>query len=175
MTTVHDSQSITALAVKHARSQAAKRYAKRLKALAGKRAALTTQIKEINRKIDESVDADAIGREVLLELVASQTSGQASSITQAFELLAERYQPANESAEPSGPSEVVEPAGNEEVLADQDVDDETAETDGGSGDDAEAGDLVAEAAETDGVEVEKPAIGLPGMFRPSFGQFKSGV
>jgi hypothetical protein len=152
MATAHDPQSITALAVKHARDQAAGRHAKRLKALAAKRAALAAQIKDINRKIDESVDADAIGREVLLELVVLQTSGRASSIDQAFELLAERYQPADESA---GPSEVVDPAESDEVLAGQDADDET--------------------AETDGVEVGEPTAGRPGLFRPSSGQFKSGV
>lgn len=165
MATTHDPQSITALAVKHARNQTAKRYAKRLKALAAKKTALTAQIRDINRKIDESVDTDAIGREVLLELVALQTSGQASSIDQAFELLAERYQPADESAEPS---EVVEPAENDEALTGQGGD-------GDSGDDAETGDLVDEATEADGAEAEEPTLGRPSTFQPSFGQFKPSV
>jgi hypothetical protein len=160
MATTHDPQSITALAVKHARNQAARRYAKRLKALAAKKTALTAQIRDINRKIDESVDTDAIGREVLLELVALQTSGQASSIDQAFQLLTERYQPADESAEPS---EVVEPAENDEALTGHGGD-------GDSGDDAETGDLVDEAT-----EAEEPTLGRPSTFQPSFGQFKPSV
>ncbi|MDR0594870.1 MAG: hypothetical protein LBG60_16800 [Bifidobacteriaceae bacterium] len=93
MKTTFDLQTVTALAVKDVRRKLTERQAGRLKALADKRAALAARIREIHRKIDEAIDTDAIGREVLLELVALQTSGEASGIDEAFKILAERYDP----------------------------------------------------------------------------------
>jgi TATA-binding protein-associated factor Taf7 len=95
----HTQQSIIDLAIKHARAQIAARHAKRLAALADRRAAIAAKIKQINKQIDDSVDVDAVSREVLTELITVQTSGQANSIAEAFELLAKKY--GGDDAEPA--------------------------------------------------------------------------